>query len=262
MSELSKELNIAKKAAQKAGSFLLKKFDGLQEKDIHFKKYHEKVTDYDKKAEKIIKEVIFKNFPSYGFLGEEENKINNKKSSFLWIVDPLDGTTNYTLKIPFWGVSIGLAYEKKLILGVVFYPFLNQLFEATFKKGAFLNQKRISGSSKSLSLAFVSFCSRRDKNSIQKSIKIYTNLRKKVYHLRSLGSASLELSYLAWGKIDAFYNLEAKIWDVAAGAVISQEAGLKVTDFSGKPFSLDSKNILVANNKIHNKLLKNIHESF
>lgn len=261
--DLSLFLNVAQEAAFTAGNYLKSNFLKLKEKDIFYKKNNERVTKHDQKSEEIIKNIILKKFPNHNFLGEEENFLD-QKNEFTWIVDPLDGTNNYTLNIPIWSISIGLAHQNDFILGVVYYPLLDLMFYGMKNKGAYLNNQKLkTPQPPSLKKSFVAFCIGNNKNNKVKyqASSIHQNLWPKIYDLRPLNSASLEICYICINKIQAFYGLAIKIWDVAAAVVIAKECGLKVTDLSGQEFNIKSKNLLVSHPKNHKKILSIIQKS-
>jgi myo-inositol-1(or 4)-monophosphatase len=180
-----------------------------------------------------------------------------KESDYLWIIDPLDGTTNYAFQNPFFDVSLGLAYKGNPILGVILYPPQNELFYAEKEKGAYLNEARITVSdTRDVENSIIAFCHGRDKESVKRMINAFSRLKLINNKVRQLGAAALELCYVACGRIDAFYMVGINPWDVAAGAIILKEAHGKATDFSGKEFNVGSRDILGSNARTHDRLLE------
>lgn len=244
---------VALRAVKEASTVLRKKFK--KQIQISSKKDRSLVTDVDLKAEKAIIKLIKKNFPSHSILSEEiGGKIGEK---YTWVIDSLDGTTNYTRSIPFFSISIALLCQRNPILGVVFNPINKELYFAEKGKGAFLNGKRLKGGQqKILSKAIISFNKYRAKEDFKKLHRIIGITGGKCATFRILGSVALALCYLAAGKVDALFGIGNSPWDFAAGALIIKEAGGKVTNLEGKDWQINEKNIIAANEKIHNQLLK------
>jgi myo-inositol-1(or 4)-monophosphatase len=214
------------------------------------------VTNVDKESEKIIIKKLRAIFPDADFLGEESGE-NKKGSMYKWIVDPLDGTTNFAHGFPFFCVSIGLEYQKEIILGVVYDPNRDEMFYAVKNQGAFLNKKRIyvSGEkniSKSLLATGFSYKSRKDEN----SVKIFAKFLKVSQAIRRAGSAALDLCYTACGRFDGYWEQGLSPWDTAAASLIVSESLGKVTRFDNKKFSCYDKEILATNGYIHKSMAK------
>ena len=242
-------------ASEKAGEILLENFHKV--KSVRVKGRGDIVTNVDLQTEKTVKQIIQDAFPDHGFLGEEfgESKGN---SEFVWIVDPLDGTTNYSRGIPLFNTSIAVARKGEVFMGAVNCPVTQELFFAEKGNGATLNGKKIKVSEvDKVEDSFLSFCDGHTLESKKAALDYFMKLKLEAIDVRKLGSAALELSLLACGRLDGFFSLGTKAWDVAAGTLIIQEAGGKVTDFEGKQFSLDKSSGVVASNKrIHAELLK------
>lgn len=249
----SRELKIAIKAAREAGHLLMKNYGKVS---VRYKEDRSIVTKSDIESEKIIKEILQRKFPDYSFLGEESGK-EKRISRYTWIVDPLDGTTNYIIRNPFFDVSIALAHKEEPILGVVYYPFQDELFYAERGKGAYLNNKRISVSKQGdIEDSIICFCNAPDNESAERMSRIFSEIKLVNNKLRQIGAGALELSYVACGRVEAFFMVKLNPWDVAAGALLVKEAGGVLTDFYGRSFSINSKDILASNGKIHKDLLK------
>jgi len=255
-------IKIAKKAALKAGSYILKRLGKIRE--VRYKGEINVVTDVDKKAERIIINAISSSFPSHTFLAEENTQASsNKSSDFKWIIDPLDGTTNFLHSFPVFCVSIALEHKGEIILGVVYDPSQDELFYAEKNKGAFLNNKRIRVSKvkqlkKALLATGFAYNVGRARNN---NIDNFVNFIKNSQAIRRAGSAAIDLCYVACGRFDGFWELYLKPWDTAAGVLIVEEAGGKITKLDGLKYSVYAAEILASNSKIHSKMLKILSKS-
>lgn len=250
---------LATQAAQAAGKILLKYFKTLKPQEIKYKSKHESVTRADLEAEKVILKLIKKKYPEHDILSEEQGFQDRPSREYLWIVDPLDGTTNFTMKHPLFAVSIALLKQNDPILGVVFAPLLKELFIAEKGKGAFLNKKRLRVSSKrQIKDSLLTFCHGHKLKDIKRVAKFYQKFKLVGYDLRQLGSASLELGFVADGRTESIMIPGAHPWDVTAGVLLVREAGGKVTDFKGQNWNLKSPDMLASNGKIHQALLNKI----
>lgn len=253
---MQKELTVACVAVKSAGDWLWKNFTKLHRAKFRFKSKHEIVTKQDKQTEKIILNIIQKKFPQHQILSEEKG-YNKKKSDYLWVIDPLDGTTNFSIKNPLFGVSIALAHKKEIILGVIYIPFCKELFWAQKGSGAYLGGRKIHVSAtNNIRKAFLTYCHSSKPFHIRRAMKAYQIFKMKSYDMRQLGSSVVEFSWVACGRTDAIMTPGANSWDVAAGAIIVSEAGGKVTDFRGERWGLKSADILASNGKIHREILK------
>ncbi|MBL7159416.1 inositol monophosphatase [Candidatus Microgenomates bacterium] len=257
-----KAFEIAKQAARQAGEFIKSRFLNLKPEEVFKKSKHDLVTSVDRGAEKIILNLITNNFPNHAILSEEAGK-KEKKSDYLWVIDPLDGTTNFFIGNPLFAVSIALFYKKEVVLSVIHIPVTKQTFSAQKNKGAYLNKTKLSVSHKTeLDGACLAYCFPPKKNGMQWIAKIFPKLVEKASLMRQFGSASWEVCQVASGKLDGFFLPYVSSWDVAGGALLVQEAGGKVTNFQGKPWTLNDQFFLATNGKIHQELLgilKNSH---
>ena len=219
------------------------------------------VTAVDKLCEKTIVQMISDTFPDHDFLGEE-SPFQGKGSPWRWIIDPLDGTTNYLHGFPFFCVSIGLEVEGEMELGVVYCPVLNEMFHSEKGKGAFLNGSPISVSrNNDLNRGFICTGFPYDiREDPDRYLRYFRQFLIKSLAIRRPGSAAIDLSYIAAGRFDGFWELRLRPWDVAAGSLIIAEAGGKVTDFKGRPFNIYSGEILASNGMIHQEMLQVIQE--
>ncbi|MFA6525697.1 MAG: inositol monophosphatase family protein [Patescibacteria group bacterium] len=247
---------IAIRAAKEAGASLLKRFHNISSKDVHFKDKHEIVTSEDYRAEKIILKHIKQNYPDHSILSEEGGG-KKRKSEYLWVVDPLDGTTNYSMGNPLYAVSIALFKNDEVVLGVVFAPFMKELYVAEKGKGAYLNSKKLKVSHLStVGESMLTYCHGHRAEDRKRAIAIYGRLKHDGRDIRQLGAASIELGFVADGRTETIVIPGAHSWDVGAGVLLVREAGGKVTDFKGNEWSLKSKDMLASNGWVHSNLLK------
>ena len=253
---MKKYKSFAEKLAMQAGYLLNKRLGKI--KKISYKGRMNLVTDVDTACERFILNRIKKKFPKHRIISEEAGDIGNKYSEFCWLIDPLDGTTNYAHAMPFFCVSIALLKHDKIVAGAVYDPVKDELFSASKGKGAFLNHKRISVSDiRQLDKGLLStgFPYRFGKD-MKRNIRNFTRFMLQAQAVRRPGSAALDLCYVAMGRFDGFWELGLMPWDTAAGALITQEAGGKITTFKGKPFNPFLKEIVASNSKIHNRMLR------
>jgi len=248
-------LDIALEAAGKAGKVIQENFH--RKKQIDYKGRINLVTNVDKEAEIAVIDTITKNYPEHNILTEETEHKQDETQSYRWVIDPLDGTTNYVHGFPFVCVSIALQKNDESIVGVVYNPILEELFYAEKGKGSFRNNKQISVSentdfSKSLlATGFPYDMLNEERNNIQN----FSKLIKKCRGIRRPGAAALDMCYVACGIFDGYWELELFPWDTAAGLIILQEAGGKITKFDGSKFSIFDKEIAASNGKIHEEML-------
>jgi len=252
--DLKKFLTVAKDLALQAGT-LQKKMIGKKFK-IDFKNgdSNNLVTEIDKKSELLIVKDLSKKFPDHGILGEEGSQ-RNLGQGFEWIIDPIDGTTNFAHGHPYFAVSIGLAYLGKPIVGAIYAPLLNELYTAAEGQGAYLNGKRIKVSStKKLKLALLSTGFSYKRRGI--NLPNFEHFLFSTQGIRRGGAASIDLCYVAAGRIDAYWELGLKPWDITAGIAILKEAGGYATSMTGKKLDLHAQNLLTSNGKLHKEMLK------
>lgn len=245
------ELKIAIDAARKAGEILKKNFG--QKYRVIRKSPKEMVSVVDMQAQKAILEVLGAHFPGYGIITEEKTPDVDKEGKN-WIIDPLDGTHNYIAGLPFSGVSIGLAKGNNFELGVILFPMEDRLYYAVKGKGAYMNHRQINVSQNpELSKTIVTFDNQFHLN--EKSFDYYKRLTERAFTTRILGTATNDLCMTAEGTIDGRIWVNTKICDIAAGIVILNEAGGRITNFDGTPCTLESKQVVASNGKIHKELL-------
>lgn len=246
--------------AREAGRLLLEFFD--KNIRIEYKGDADLVTAADRKSEALIRERIREGWPDHDVMGEEEG-LRDTGSKFRWYVDPLDGTTNFAHGFPVFCVSLGLEHRGRMISGVVYDPTRGEMFAAERGKGASLNDRPIHVSATKLlkeSLVGTGFPShKRHKNP---NIYFYHQITLRSHGVRRAGSAALDLCYVACGRMDGFWEFNLNPWDTAAGVLIAEEAGGMVTDFSGGPFQLNSRETLASNRLIHDELIREFRAIF
>lgn len=249
-------LEIAILAAQEAGKLIKSKANS--EKNVATKSSNvDLVTDVDQQAEKIICEIIQKKYPQHTIIGEEgsTNDSFNDTRGYLWIIDPIDGTTNFIHGVPFYAVSIGLVYNNDVVLGVVYDPSSEELFSAQKGQGAFLNGEPIKVSEEKTiaeSLMSSDFPNNKYRKLTAKSIE---NISTKCRNLRAPGSTALQMAYVAAGRYSGYWELGLKAWDMVAGALLVQEAGGRVSDTLNNSYSLDVSHVVATNGFIHDELI-------
>lgn len=247
-----KYIEIAKYAAIEAGKIQMSYF-GKDKRIEHKGSEFDLVTNADKEVEEKVFSIIKEHFPDHDFLGEEEIGQSRVKSDYLWVVDPIDGTTNYAHNFPHFAVSIALYLKDKPLVGVVLDPFKNEMFWAQSEKGAFLNENPISVSNietLNKSLLATGFPAIRE-NGSKKNLEYFERFLKIVQAIRRPGAASLDLCYVACGRLDGFWELGLSPWDVAAGVLIIKEAGGNVTNIDSDDYNFYKKDIIATNGKIH-----------
>ncbi|MFH1436249.1 MAG: inositol monophosphatase family protein [Pseudomonadota bacterium] len=254
-----KYLQVAVEAAKKGGSIILRGAGKGARGRVDRKRAFDYVTETDREAERVIIGEIKKRFPDHGFLAEESAR-DRQEGGYRWIIDPLDGTTNFIHGFPMFCVSIALELAGGIIVAVVLNPLSDELFAAKKGEGAFMNGERICVSSPAeledcLILTGFPF---RFKELTDNYLGMFKSVFLKVADLRRCGSAALDLAHVAAGRGDGFFEIGLSAWDMAAGSLLVTEAGGVVTDFSGGPGYLDSGNVIAAGPKVHAMLLENI----
>lgn len=250
-----KEEEVAIKAAKVAGSIAMDYFKKPIEK--RRKSLKEIVTEADFACEKRIKKILQKEFPDYSFLGEETGSVE-KKSEFVWVVDPIDGTNNFAHRFPYFCISIGLAKDNLPVAGVVYNPVLKDLYYAERGKGAYLNGERISVSKnkKLIDCLVETGFPYEEMNLAQKTLQHISKLLGKINGIRRSGSAALDMCYIARGAVDAFFCYALKPWDITAATIILEEAGGKITNFKGDSYNVFTSDIVASNGFVHKELLR------
>jgi myo-inositol-1(or 4)-monophosphatase len=248
-------------AAQSAGKILLDHFGRITEMDIVKNYKRDFTTKADLEAERAIIKIIKKKTPTYNIITEEAGAMRHR-SPFTWIIDPLDGTTNYSIGNPFFGVSIALVKGRTPIIAVVYAPILDWMFTAEINAGAKLNNQPIEVSTKTkLDQCLNVYCRGNDDKNMNRMNKLYTSLSLKSKDFSRMRAGAYELALVATGKLCSYINPGCKSHDVAAGALLVREAGGRVTDFAGKEWDIDSEDILASNGKIHSKMILEVKKS-
>ncbi|MDA8104441.1 MAG: inositol monophosphatase family protein [Nitrospiraceae bacterium] len=260
---LNEFLKTAVSAARLAGDIIIKNLGHLSKEDVQTKQAFDFVTKVDRWSEAVIMQTLREKFPSHRFLTEETLK-QEDTGEYRWIIDPLDGTTNYIHSYPMFAVSIALEYESEIIMGVVFDPLKDELFHAVRGGGSFLNNRKITVSGvasleKSLVATGFPF---RSKEMIDHYLHAFKEIFREVSDIRRAGSAAIDLSYVAAGRFEGFFELKLSPWDVAAGALLIEEAGGIVTDFGGGKEYLSSGNIVAGNRYIQPQIFEAIKQVF
>lgn len=225
---------------------------------IEYKNTINLVTDADRAAEQCVIDHIRARFPTHRFLAEERGRIEEVPSPYLWVIDPLDGTTNFAHGYPTYCVSIGLEYEGRCILGVIVDPSRDELFTAIEHRGARLNGHPIHVSKTATldSSLLVTGFAYDIRDTPRNNLDHFSRFALKTQGLRRTGSAALDLCYVAAGRFDGFWEVQLNPWDMAAGSVIVKEAGGRLTDFSGKDLSIYGQELVASNGQIHEAMLQ------
>lgn len=262
MSALSPTMTIMLRASERAAKSLLRDFNEVENLQVSTKGPGDFVSAADKRAEKLIFEELQKARPDYSFLMEESGAVEGKESDYRWIIDPLDGTTNFLHGIPHWCISIGLEYKGEIIAGLIHDPVKDEIFHAEKGKGAFMRRRRlrVSGRNDLIMATIATGAPRRSKEDRAKFISEYEAVLSLAPGLRRFGAAALDMAYVAAGRYEAFWERSLKPWDVAAGIIIVKEAGGFVADIDNhKDNPLVTGNILASNDKLFadmDKILK------
>ncbi len=261
--DLIKTCSLVCDLSKKTGSFIFNELGKIDSKDIETKGYNDFVTYVDKEAEKMIVSELASILPESGFLTEEKT-ISKKGERYNWIIDPLDGTTNFIHAIPIFSVSIALMDNDEIVLGVVYEINRDECFYSYKGGKAFLNDEIISVSQKPKladSLLATGF-PYSDYKHIDAYINLLSHFMKNCHGIRRLGSAAVDLAYVACGRFDGFYEYGLNPWDVAAGAFIVQQAGGKTADFRGGKNYIFGKEIISCNLNIYNEFLGDVKSFF
>ena len=246
------------KACRKASKTLIRDFGEIENLQVSLKGPGDFVTNCDKKVEKILIDELLKARPSYSILSEEIGEINND-DSFKWIIDPIDGTLNFLHGVPHFAISVGLEHNKEIICGIIYDPIKDEMFTAEKGNGSYLNNQRMRVSSRSKLEDCMIFTGgpKRDAKNRELALKEYYKFSIKVLvPIRKLGSASLDMAYVAAGRCDGFWQRNLNYWDIAAGIILVKEAGGFVTDFNGENEYIQNKTILATNAKINKEMIE------
>ena len=245
MNSISPNLNVMIKACEKASKVIIRDFGEVENLQVAKKGPRDFVTKTDKRVEEILIDELMKAKKSYSFLSEESGKIENKDKDNIWIIDPIDGTTNFLHGIPHFAISVALKIDGEIKSALIFDPIKNEIFFADKGNGAYFNNHRIRVSKKS-NLEDCLFSS--DQNGLKNIFP--------VLNMRNTGCAALDLAYVGSGRLDGFFQNKINLWDVAAGVLIVQEAGGATNDI--KKFSENSIDIRAASNNIYSKMMEKL----
>ena len=245
MNSISPNLNLMIKACEKASKVIIRDFGELENLQVSKKGPKDFVTKTDKRVEKILIEELSRSKKNYSFITEESGEILNKNKNIFWVIDPIDGTTNFLHGLPHFAISVALQIDNEIIIGLVHDPIKNEIFYAEKNNGSFFNNTRVRVSKKT-NLDECLFASNSE------GIKsIHPRL-----NLRNTGCAALDLAYVGCGRLDGYFHNSINLWDVAAGKIIIEEAGGKVNDID--QFNINRIDIRAGNPNIYDKMLKKL----
>jgi len=251
---MTSELEVAFRAARRAGEVLRAGFG--TEHSITYKGEVDLLTEIDEQAERVIREELLGTFPTYGMLAEEGGELAAEEGA-RWIVDPLDGTTNYAHQLPIFCVSIALERSHEVVLGVVHDPMREETFVAERGRGATLNGEPIKVSdTEEMIRALIVTGFPYDRAEMPEALELFGRFAAATQGMRRLGSAALDLCYVAAGKLDGYYERGIWPWDLAAGSVIVEEAGGKLTNYRGDVLDLHGREIVASNGRLHPSIMR------
>ncbi len=256
-------LNVMIKAARKAGRALKRDFGEVEHLQVSLKGPGNFVTAADRRAEETIYAELAQARPGYSFLGEEGGRREGPDKTHTWIVDPLDGTSNFLHGIPHFAISIALARETTIVAGLVYNPANDDLFTAERGKGAFLNDRRLRVAARRGLADAVIACGlpHLGRGDLALSGRELAAVQRKVAGLRRFGAASLDLAWVAAGRVDGYWERNLSPWDVAAGLILVREAGGYITDLDGPEDPVVSGDVIAGNEAIHRDLLRALKEA-
>jgi myo-inositol-1(or 4)-monophosphatase len=258
MAYVSPALNVMIAAARKAARPLIRDFGELENLQISMKGPADFVTNADKRTEKTLIEELSKARPGYGFLGEESGAIEGKDKTHRFIIDPIDGTTNFMHGIGHFAISIALEREGQIVTGLVYNPITDELFTAEKGHGAYCNDKRLRVAARKdmTSCVFTTGLPFKGRPGRARALAEVDAVLEVSAGVRRFGAASLDLAYVAAGRCDGYWERDIQLWDVAAGLVLLREAGVIASDFAGRTDGLNGSEIVSGNENIHPQLLK------
>jgi len=254
----SANINVMVKSCRKASKYLIRDFGEVEKLQVSLKGPGDFVTKTDEKVEKILIEELQNARPNYSILSEEIGEIKNDEE-FKWIIDPIDGTANFLHGIPHFGISLALEKKKEIVCAIIFDPIKNEIFSAEKGMGSYLNNQRMRVSARTKLKDCIIFTGgpKHDSQNSELAFKEYKKFSSKVLiPIRKMGSASLDMAYVAAGRCDGFWQRNLNYWDIAAGILLVKEAGGFVTDFEGKDKYIENKTILVANSSINEEMVE------
>ncbi len=245
MNSISPNLNLMIKACEKASKVIIRDFGELENLQVSKKGPKDFVTKTDKKVEKVLIEELSKSKKNFSFITEESGKILKENKESFWIIDPIDGTSNFLHGIPHFAISVALQINNEILIGLIFDPIKNEMFYAEKNSGSFVNNNRVRVSSK---------------NNLDECLFATNNTGVKSIHpklnLRSTGCAALDLAYVGCGRLDGYFHNNINLWDIAAGKIIVEEAGGRVNNIDN--FTINKIDIRAGNPNIFEKMVKNL----
>jgi len=254
----SANINVIVKACRKASKILIRDFGEIEKLQVSVKGPGDFVTTSDKKVEKTLIDELSKARPNYSILSEEIGEIKND-NEFKWIIDPIDGTSNFLHGIPHFAISIALEQNNEIICGIIYDPIKDEMFSAEKGNGSYLNNQRMRVSARKKLKDCIIFTGgpRHNSENMELALSEYKKFSSKVLvPIRKLGSAALDLAYVAAGRCDGFWQRNLNYWDIAAGIILVKESGGFITDFNGENDYIQNKTILAANSKINKEMIE------
>ncbi len=254
-------VSIAVRAARSAGNIITRALNRVDTLQIVEKKQNDFVTEVDQRAEQEIIKILRRAYPDHAIIAEESGELRERESAYTWIIDPLDGTTNFLHGFPQFAVSIALKYKNKIQHAVVYNLVNDEMFTASRGSGAQLNERRIRVAQRknlkgSLLATGIPF---REDQDLDLYLATFKPMLEGTAGVRRAGSAALDLAYIAAGRFDGFWEFGLNSWDMAAGCLLIEEAGGILTDFAGEDRYLDSGNVVTGNLKVHEEMLRRLH---
>jgi myo-inositol-1(or 4)-monophosphatase len=248
---------VALNAVEQSGQMLKQEYAKFNRLDVQLKAHRETLTKADLRSQEMIINEIKRYFPGHDIVAEEQ--INKKTGSpYCWYLDPLDGTTNFSMHNPLWSVSLALAEQDELVFGLVYAPMLEEIYSAQAGQGAEMNGEKVQVSNVGRGKVLNTYCHGARDADIKKAAAYWRKQKLAELDCRQLGSAAIELAYVASGRVESFVAPGTHDWDVAAGVLLVREAGGWVTDFKGQEWRLGEPNIAASNGKVHGQILEAI----
>jgi len=256
-------INVMVKAARRAGRSLKRDLGEIENLQVSLKGPANFVTAADRRAEETLHEELLQARPGYGFLGEEGGRREGPDKTHTWIVDPLDGTTNFLHGIPHFAISIALQREDTIVAGLIYNPANDDLFTAERGKGAFLNDQRLRVAGRKRLADSIVACGlpHRGRGDLVLASRELAAVQEKVAGLRRFGAAALDLAWVAAGRYDVYWERDLAPWDIAAGLILVREAGGYVTDLKGGEAPHVTGNVIAGNEDVHRELLRQLKEA-
>ncbi|MFA5052200.1 MAG: inositol monophosphatase [Patescibacteria group bacterium] len=246
-------------AALAAGKIQLRRFGTLTRKDVRHKAYNEFVTDIDKQSERVIIRNIQKRHPQHGIISEESPVQGKMGGGYMWTIDPLDGTTNYSIGNPLFGISIGVSDAQGPLEGIVHFPFLRRTYYTRRGHGAYLNGRRVMVASNGFARSILTLSFPHRLSASHQAMEIINRLRPQVANIRVFGSASFSFCSVASGAVDAIILIGRQHpWDVYPEILFITEAGGRVSDFAGHPWTMQAEGLIASTPKIHQQLVRRL----